>query len=93
MDADHVTAWSKGGASDIKNCELLCKSHNRAKGNSRGAPCGRPFVLVVVVACLNIVQGIGQAQGVALTRGRPLVPFRHKTEQVSRDLEGCYTVC
>lgn len=33
MDADHVTAWSKGGATDIKNCELLCKSHNRAKGN------------------------------------------------------------
>ena len=34
MDADHVTAWSKGGATDIKNCEMLCKSHNRAKGNS-----------------------------------------------------------
>jgi len=33
MDADHVTAWSKGGATDIKNCELLCKTHNRAKGN------------------------------------------------------------
>jgi 5-methylcytosine-specific restriction endonuclease McrA len=33
MDADHVTAWSKGGATDTKNCELLCKSHNRAKGN------------------------------------------------------------
>lgn len=33
MDADHVAAWSKGGATDIKNCELLCKSHNRAKGN------------------------------------------------------------
>lgn len=33
MDADHVTAWSKGGATDIKNCQLLCKSHNRAKGN------------------------------------------------------------
>lgn len=33
MDADHVTAWSKGGATDIKNCEILCKSHNRAKGN------------------------------------------------------------
>ena len=34
MDADHVTAWSKGGATDITNCEMLCKSHNRAKGNS-----------------------------------------------------------
>jgi len=33
MDADHVTAWSKGGTTDTKNCEMLCKSHNRAKGN------------------------------------------------------------
>ena len=33
MDADHVTAWSKGGASDVKNCQMLCKTHNRAKGN------------------------------------------------------------
>jgi 5-methylcytosine-specific restriction endonuclease McrA len=33
MNADHVTAWSKGGATDIKNCQMLCKTHNRAKGN------------------------------------------------------------
>ncbi len=33
MDADHVTAWSKGGATTLDNCEMLCKSHNRAKGN------------------------------------------------------------
>ena len=33
MDADHVSAWSKGGKTDIKNCEMLCKTHNRAKGN------------------------------------------------------------
>ncbi len=33
MDADHVTAWSKGGATDIGNCQMLCKTHNRAKGN------------------------------------------------------------
>jgi uncharacterized protein with ParB-like and HNH nuclease domain len=33
MDADHVSAWSKGGATDIHNCQMLCKSHNRAKGN------------------------------------------------------------
>ena len=33
MDADHVSAWSKGGKSDIKNCEMLCKTHNKAKGN------------------------------------------------------------
>lgn len=33
MDADHVAAWSKGGATETKNCQLLCKTHNRAKGN------------------------------------------------------------
>ncbi|MBK5721096.1 DUF262 domain-containing protein [Dysgonomonas sp. Marseille-P4677] len=33
MDADHVTAWSKGGATDSKNCQMLCKTHNRSKGN------------------------------------------------------------
>jgi hypothetical protein len=33
MDADHVAAWSKGGATVIGNCEMLCKSHNKAKGN------------------------------------------------------------
>ena len=33
MDADHVTAWSMGGATDIENCQMLCKTHNRAKGN------------------------------------------------------------
>ena len=33
MDADHVTAWSKGGATDIRNCQMLCKTHNSAKGN------------------------------------------------------------
>lgn len=33
MDADHVTAWSKGGATDISNCQMLCKPHNRSKGN------------------------------------------------------------
>ncbi|MDD7593157.1 MAG: DUF262 domain-containing protein [Peptoniphilaceae bacterium] len=33
MDADHVTAWSKGGATDETNCQMLCKTHNRAKGN------------------------------------------------------------
>lgn len=33
MDADHVTAWSKGGATDMKNCQMLCRTHNRAKGN------------------------------------------------------------
>jgi Protein of unknown function DUF262/HNH endonuclease len=33
MDADHVAAWSKGGATNAKNCQMLCKTHNRAKGN------------------------------------------------------------
>lgn len=33
MDADHVTAWSKGGTTDIDNCQMLCQTHNRAKGN------------------------------------------------------------
>ena len=34
MEADHVTAWSKGGATSEENCQMLCKHHNRVKGNS-----------------------------------------------------------
>ena len=33
MDADHVSAWSKGGATEASNCQMLCKTHNHAKGN------------------------------------------------------------
>jgi len=33
MDADHVSAWSKGGGSSAENCQMLCITHNRAKGN------------------------------------------------------------
>lgn len=33
MDADHVTAWSNGGTTDSSNCEMLCKTHNKVKGN------------------------------------------------------------
>ena len=33
MDADHVTAWSKGGSTDLANLTMLCQTHNRAKGN------------------------------------------------------------
>lgn len=33
QNADHVTAWSKGGSSDAKNCQMLCKTHIQAKGN------------------------------------------------------------
>ena len=33
MDADHATAWSKGGDSSLGNCQMLCKPCNRSKGN------------------------------------------------------------
>ena len=33
MDADHVSAWSKAGGSTVENCQMLCTTHNRAKGN------------------------------------------------------------
>lgn len=33
MDADHVSAWSRGGATSEANCQMLCRTHNRAKGN------------------------------------------------------------
>lgn len=33
MDADHVTAWHNGGTTDSENCQMLCRTHNRAKGN------------------------------------------------------------
>jgi 5-methylcytosine-specific restriction endonuclease McrA len=33
MDADHVTAWSKGGKTGAANCQMLCRTHNQAKGN------------------------------------------------------------
>ncbi len=33
MDADHVSAWSFGGRSNSENCQMLCTTHNRAKGN------------------------------------------------------------
>ncbi len=33
MDADHVKAWSTGGSTDPRNCQMLCKTHNRSKGN------------------------------------------------------------
>lgn len=32
-DAEHVTARAKGGTSDVRNCQMLYKTHNRAKGN------------------------------------------------------------
>lgn len=33
MDADHVTAWSKGGGNTADNCQMLCRTHNQTKGN------------------------------------------------------------
>ena len=33
MDADHITAWKNGGETTKENCEMLCISHNRAKGS------------------------------------------------------------
>lgn len=33
MEADHIAAWSKGGATSLKNCQMLCKRHNKMKGN------------------------------------------------------------
>lgn len=33
MDADHITAWSKGGSTSFENCQMLCSTHNRMKGN------------------------------------------------------------
>ena len=33
MYVDHVAAWSKGGVTSVSNCQMLCKTHNRAKGN------------------------------------------------------------
>ena len=33
MEADHITAWSRGGATSPDNCQMLCQTHNRAKGN------------------------------------------------------------
>ena len=33
MEADHITAWSKGGKTTPENCQMLCSTHNKAKGN------------------------------------------------------------
>lgn len=33
LEADHVSAWSRGGDSTLDNCEMLCVPHNRIKGN------------------------------------------------------------
>ena len=32
MEADHITPWSKGGKTDLANCQMLCLPCNRQKG-------------------------------------------------------------
>lgn len=32
LAVDHITAWSKGGKTVLKNAQLLCKNHNSSKG-------------------------------------------------------------
>lgn len=34
MEADHILPWSKGGHTDLDNCQMLCRNCNRGKGNS-----------------------------------------------------------
>ena len=34
MEADHWTAWSKGGHTEPENCKMLCRKCNREKGNA-----------------------------------------------------------
>jgi hypothetical protein len=32
MEADHIKPWSKGGKTDVDNCQMLCLTCNRQKG-------------------------------------------------------------
>lgn len=32
MEADHVKPWHEGGKTEARNCQMLCKDHNRRKG-------------------------------------------------------------
>jgi len=34
MQADHIHAWSRGGSSDLANCQMLCRAHNLAKSDA-----------------------------------------------------------
>lgn len=31
MEADHITPWCKGGKTNVDNCQMLCREHNRIK--------------------------------------------------------------
>lgn len=33
MEADHITPWVEGGKTEIDNCQMLCKEHNRRKSS------------------------------------------------------------
>lgn len=33
MEADHITPWSQGGKTDLKNGQMLCRDCNRRKSN------------------------------------------------------------
>ncbi len=33
MEADHITPWCEGGKTNVENCQMLCKEHNRRKSN------------------------------------------------------------
>ena len=33
MEADHVTPWREGGKTNVGNCQMLCKEHNRRKSD------------------------------------------------------------
>ncbi len=33
MEADHITPWCEGGKTNVDNCQMLCKEHNRRKSN------------------------------------------------------------
>lgn len=33
MEADHITPWCEGGKTEVNNCQMLCKMHNRLKSS------------------------------------------------------------
>ena len=33
MEADHITPWSQGGKTDLRNCQMLCRECNRRKSD------------------------------------------------------------
>ncbi len=33
MEADHIKPWCEGGRTEVSNCQMLCKEHNRRKSS------------------------------------------------------------